>query len=72
MPPPEPTQRPKRGSAAFEVGQAALGVGLDAFLEILGATQPVLLDELALGRRLDETIGLARMRRQKMLSSRPV
>jgi hypothetical protein len=35
-----------------EVRQAALGVGLDALTEILGAAQPVLLDHLALGRRL--------------------
>ena len=40
-------------SPTLEIGQAALGVGLDALLEILGAAQPILLDQLALGRRLD-------------------
>src|ERR1041384_3609708 len=40
-------------SPALEIGQAAVGVGLDAFLEILGAAQPILLDQLAFGGRLD-------------------
>src|SRR5262249_58977753 len=38
---------------ASEVGEAALGHRLDAFFEILGAAQPVLLDELALGGSFD-------------------
>src|SRR3954454_6365409 len=40
-------------SPPLEIGQAALGVGLDAFLEILGAAQPILFHQLAFGSRLD-------------------
>src|SRR6476620_10850539 len=36
-------------SAALPVAGALLGIGLDAFLEVLGLAQPILLDELALG-----------------------
>src|SRR5215831_9378958 len=43
----------KSGLAAPEVGEAALGHRLDALLEVLGAAQPVLFDELALGGGLD-------------------
>src|ERR1044071_4675044 len=43
----------KSGSAALKIRQAALGISLDAFLEILRAAQPILLDQLALGCRLD-------------------
>ncbi len=38
---------------ALEIREAAVGHCLDAFLEILGAAQPVLFDELALGRGFD-------------------
>ena len=37
----------------MEIGEPAVGHCLDAFGEVLGAAQPVLLDQLALGRRLD-------------------
>src|SRR6266851_3451052 len=37
----------------LEIGETAIGHCLDAFLEVLGAAQPVLLDKLALGCRLD-------------------
>src|SRR5205085_230786 len=43
----------RRLSPPLEIGQAAVGVGLDAFLEILGAAQTILLDQLAFGRRFD-------------------
>lgn len=40
-------------SPPLEIRQTALGVGLDTFAEILGAAQPVLLDELAFGGGVD-------------------
>src|SRR5215470_11483301 len=34
----------------LEIGGATLGGGLDAFLEVLGGAQPVLLDQFVIGR----------------------
>src|SRR5579885_1885702 len=46
-------ERNSGGLTPLEIRHAAVRHGLDAFAEILGAAQPVLLDQLALGGRVD-------------------